>query len=186
MGEIQIQTAEPLIPESTLLEVDIAIEKLKEYKSPGIEQIPAQLIQDGGNSLLTEIYKLVLAIWKKEMLPEQWKEFIIVPMYKKGEKTNCSNYRGISISLTSYKILSNIILGRLTPYVEEIIEDHQCGFRCNRLTIDQTFCIRQILEKKWGYDNTIINYSYISKKHTIRLREKFYITFLLNSISPRN
>ena len=50
--------------------------------SPGIDQIPAELIQDGGNSLLTEIYKLVLAIWKIEMLTEQWKESIIVPIYK--------------------------------------------------------------------------------------------------------
>ena len=80
------------------------------------------------------------------MLPEHWKESIIVPIYKKGEKTNCSNYRGISLLLTCYKILSNIILGRLTPYVDEIIGDHQC-FRRNRSTIDQIFCIRQILEK---------------------------------------
>ena len=142
VGEIQIQAAEPLIPEPALLDVEIAIEKLKKYKSPGIDQILAELIQDSGNSLLTEIYKLVLPIWKKEMLPEQWKESIIVPIYKKREKTNCSNYRGISLLLTSYKILSNIILGRLTPYVDEIIGDHQCGFRRNRLTIGQIFCIR--------------------------------------------
>ena len=77
VGEIQIQTAEPLISEPTLLEVEIAIEKLKKYKSPGIDQIPADLIQDGGNPLLTENYKLVLAIWKNKMLPEQWKESII-------------------------------------------------------------------------------------------------------------
>ena len=132
-----------------LLEFEIAIEKLKKYKSPGIDQIPAELIQDGGNSLLTEIYKLVLAIWKNEMLPEQWKESIIVSIYKKGEKINYSNYRGISLLLTSYKILPNIILRRLTPYVDEIIGDHQCGFRRNRSTIDQIFCIRQILQKKW-------------------------------------
>ena len=89
------------------------------------------------------------------MLPEQWKESIIVPIYKKGGKTNCSNYRGISLLWMSYKIWSNIILGRLTPYVDEIIGDLQCGFRCNRSTIDQIFCIRQILEKKWEYDGTI-------------------------------
>ena len=57
--EIQTQTAKPLIRESTLLEVEITIEKLKKYRSPGIDHIPAGLIQDGGNSLLTEIYKLV-------------------------------------------------------------------------------------------------------------------------------
>ena len=132
VGGIQIQTAEPLIPKPTLLEVEITIGKLKKYKSPGIDQIPAELIQDGRNSLLSEIYKLLLAIWKNDMLPEQWKESIIVPIYKKGEKTNCSNYRGISLLLTSYKILSSIILGRLTPYVDEIIGDHQSL----KLTVD--------------------------------------------------
>ena len=106
-------------------------------------------------------YSSKYGIWKKEMLPEQWKESIIVPIYKKGEKTNCTNYRGISLLLTSYKILSNIILGRLTPYVDEIIRDHQCGFKCNRSTIGQIFCIRQILEKNWEYDGRVAytNYS---------------------------
>jgi hypothetical protein len=60
-------------------------------------------------------------------MPEQWKESIIEPIYK-GDKTDCSNYRGISLLPTSYKILSNILLSRLTPYVKEIIWDHQCGF----------------------------------------------------------
>ena len=57
------------------------------------------------------------------MLPQEWKESIIVPIYKKAEKTKCSNYRGISLLLMSYKILSNIILGRLTSFVDEIIGD---------------------------------------------------------------
>jgi len=61
-------------------------------------------------------------------LPEQWKQLIIVPIYKKGDKTDCSNYRGISLLSTTYKILSNILLSRLTPYAEEIIGDHKCGF----------------------------------------------------------
>ncbi|KAJ4433289.1 hypothetical protein ANN_15548 [Periplaneta americana] len=137
--EIEIQTAEPFIPEPTLSEVEIAIENLKKYKSPGIDQIPAELIQEGGSALYSEIYKLVLAIWEKEIVPEKWKESIIVPIFKKGDKTNCGNFRGISLLLTSYKILSNILLRRLTPYVDEIIGDHQCGFRRNRSTIDQIF-----------------------------------------------
>ncbi|KAJ4436360.1 hypothetical protein ANN_18992 [Periplaneta americana] len=72
--EIQIQTAEPFIPEPTLSEVEIEIENLKKYKSPGIDQIPAELIQEGGRALSSEIYKLVLAIWEKEIVPEQWKD----------------------------------------------------------------------------------------------------------------
>jgi len=80
------------------------------------------------------------------------KESIIVPTHKKGDKTDCSNYRGISLLPTTYKILSNILLSRLILYAKEIIGDHQCGFRRNRSTIDHIFCIRQILEKKWEYN----------------------------------
>jgi hypothetical protein len=151
----EIHTAKPLVPEPSSFEVEIAIEKLKRYKSPGIDQIPAELIQAAGNTLHSEIHKLINCMWSKEELPEQWKESIIVPIYKKGDKTDCSNYRGISLLSTSYKILSNILLSRLTPYVDKIIGDHQCGFQRNRSTTDQIFCILQILEKIWDYNGTV-------------------------------
>jgi hypothetical protein len=56
---------------------------------------------------------------------------------------------------TTYKILSSILLSRLTPYAEEITGDHQCGFRRNRSTTDHIFCIRQIFEKKWEYNEAV-------------------------------
>jgi len=56
---------------------------------------------------------------------------------------------------TTYKTSSNILLSRLTPYVEEVIGDHQCGFRRNRSTTDHIFCIRQILEKKLKYNEVV-------------------------------
>jgi hypothetical protein len=76
------------------------------------------------------IILLPISIWSKEELPEEWKELILVPIYKKGDKTKCSNYRGISLLPTMYKILSSILLSRLTPYAEETIVrgNHQCGF----------------------------------------------------------
>jgi len=64
---------------------------------------------------------LIIAIWNKEELPEEWKESVIVPIHKKGDKTECNNYRGISLLQTTYKILSNILLSRLIPYAEEIM-----------------------------------------------------------------
>ena len=82
-------------------------------------------------------------------------ESIIVPIHKKGDKTDCNNYRGISLLPTTYKILSNILLSRLIPYAEEVIGDHQCGFRRDRSTTDHIFCIRQILEKKWEYNEAV-------------------------------
>jgi hypothetical protein len=56
---------------------------------------------------------------------------------------------------TSYIILSNIFLSRLSPYIDEIIGDHVCWFFHNRLTAGQIFCICQILEKKWEYNETV-------------------------------
>jgi hypothetical protein len=54
-------------------------------------------------------------------LLEKWKESVIVPIYNKGDKTDCSNYRGIPHLSTTYKILPSILSSRLTPYAEEII-----------------------------------------------------------------
>jgi len=87
-------------------------------------------------------------------LPEEWKESIIVPIYKKGDKTDCNNYRGISLLPTTYKILSNILLSRLITYAEETTGDHQCGFQRDRPTTC-IFCIHQILEKKWEYEEAV-------------------------------
>jgi len=78
-----------------------------------------------------------------------WKESVIVPIHKKGDKTQCNNYSGIPLLRITYKILSNILLSRLIPYAEEIMGDHQCGFRRNMSSTDHIFCIRQIIEKKW-------------------------------------
>jgi hypothetical protein len=78
-----------------------------------------------GETLYSEIHRLIWSIWNKQELPHQWKESI-VPIYKKGDKTDCNNYRGIS-----------------------------GGFRCNKSTIDQIFYVWQILEKKWEYNGTV-------------------------------
>jgi hypothetical protein len=61
----------PLVPEPSSSEDEIPIEKLKRYKSPGIDQIPAELIQAGGNTLRSEIHKLINCVWNKEELPEK-------------------------------------------------------------------------------------------------------------------
>jgi hypothetical protein len=72
-------------------------------------------------TLQSEIHKLVNSIWTKEELADQWKASIIVPIYERGDKTDGSYYRGISLLPTSYKSLSNILLSRVSPYVDEII-----------------------------------------------------------------
>jgi hypothetical protein len=76
--QIEVHTAEPLVPGPSCLEVEIAIAKLKKYKSPGSDQIPADLIQAGCEILLSVIHKLINSVWNKEELPDHWMEFIIV------------------------------------------------------------------------------------------------------------
>ena len=80
------------------------------HKSPGIDQITAELFKAGGGTIRCAIYKLIITIWNKEELPGEWTESIIVPIHKKGDKTDCNNYMGISLLPTTYKILSNILL----------------------------------------------------------------------------
>ena len=106
----------------------MAIEKLKRRKSPVIYQIPVEVIKAGSRTICSEIHKIINLIQNKEELIEEWKENITVRIYKMGDKIYYSIYRGISLLSATYKILSNILLSRLTTYAEEIIGDHQCGF----------------------------------------------------------
>jgi hypothetical protein len=124
-------------------------------------------------------------IWNKEELPHKWKESIVIPIHKNGNKTECSNYWGISLLPTSYNILSNILLSRLIPYADEIIGDHQCGFQHNRSTIDQIFYIRQILEKKWEYNGTVHQLSVDFKKAYDSVRRVVLYNILIEFGIPR-
>jgi len=137
--QTEIHTAGPLVPESSAPKVGLATESLKSHISPGTDQIQAELINAEGKTIRFEIHKLIIPIWNKEELPEEWKELIIVPIYKKGDKIDCSNYRSISLLPTTYKILFNTLFSRLIPYAEEITGDHQCGFRSSRSTY-HIFC----------------------------------------------
>jgi hypothetical protein len=95
------------------------------------------------------------SICNKEELAEQWKKSVIAHIYKKNDKTGCGNYRGILLLSATYKTVSNIRLSKLTPYVDEIIGDRQCGFRRNRSTIIKIFCVRQIMEQNWEHSGTV-------------------------------
>ena len=153
--QTEIHTAESLASEPSAFEVELAIEKLKSYKSPVIDQIPAECTKVEVRTIRLDIHKLTDSVWNKEELPEKWKDSVIVAICKRGDKTYRSNYRGTSLSPTTYTILSNILLSRLTPYAEEIIGDHECGFWCNRSTTDHIFCSCQTLEKIWEYHEAV-------------------------------
>jgi hypothetical protein len=80
--------AESLVPEPSLVEVEIGIGKLKCFESPGTDQIPVEMIKVGSETLSTETHKLICCIWNKEKLSQQWKEAIVVPIHKRGDKAD--------------------------------------------------------------------------------------------------
>jgi hypothetical protein len=82
--QLEIHTAEPLVPGSSHLEAEIAIAKCKKYKSAGSHQILTVLIQAGGEILLLAIHKLINFIWNEEEMPDQWKEsmsILLIPIH---------------------------------------------------------------------------------------------------------
>jgi len=125
-------------------------------------------------------------IWEKEKLTNQWKEGIICPMYKKGDRLDCTNYRPITLLNAAYKIFAIMLNHRLVDIVETELGDYQSGFRPNRSTIDNIFMIRQIIEKCYEYNIDIHNI-YIDYTHAFdsMKRNKILNSLIQYKIPPK-
>ena len=93
------------------------------------------------------IHKLCRRIWETEQIPDDWGKAVIVPIFKKKDKLDCANYRGISRLSLIGKVFCSIIHSRMKKTTEEILSESQAGFRPGRSTADQLFSLRQITEK---------------------------------------
>ncbi|WP_346303773.1 reverse transcriptase family protein [Pantoea sp. Morm] len=167
---------------------DIAdiISKLKNYKAAGSDSITAELFKAAGPVLVSEMYELVFHIWQEEKIPCKWKESLVIPIYKrKGDPTECSNYRGISLLNVAYKIFAIALYNRLVPYMEKIVDDYQAGFRKNMSTIDQIFTLKQVGEKmtEFGHSLWVLFVDFEAAYDTVS-REELYRAMLEMNI-PR-
>ena len=107
------EISEVAVQELTIEDVKKAIRNLKNNKTAGTDGMQLELIKRGGNKLLNSMYELVRQIWDEERIPEEWKETITVPIHKRGNRDRCENDTGIALGNAAYKILSNIILGKI-------------------------------------------------------------------------
>uniref|UniRef100_A0A8C9SDP7 Reverse transcriptase domain-containing protein n=1 Tax=Scleropages formosus TaxID=113540 RepID=A0A8C9SDP7_SCLFO len=109
----------------------MAMKQLKHGKATGVDGIPPEVWKDGGSVLHTKLRKLFVHCWEQGKLPQDLREAVISTLYKnKGDKSECSNYRGITLPSIAGKILARILLNRLVPAVtEEHLPESQCGFR---------------------------------------------------------
>ena len=133
----------------TLEEVKKAICQMNPRKSPGIDGIPAEVYQYGGEKETVCLHDLFTKCWEQGLVPQDLRDAIIVSLYKnKGVKSDCSNYRGITLLSIAGKVLACLMLNRLIPTIaEENAPESQCGFRANRGTTGVVFVLRQIQEK---------------------------------------
>lgn len=135
----------------TVEEIQEIIRKLKNDKSPGSDQITAEMFKYGGIKLEQQIQKLIKEIWLKEQLPNDWTEAILCPIYKKGGRGKCENYRGIALLNVVYKILAIHVKNRITTKMEDETGEYQCGFRQGRGVIDQIYLLREIQSESYEY-----------------------------------
>ena len=128
-------------------EVTAAIKKLTDNKAPGYDNTTAEELKATGEIGVDVLHRLCNIIWKTEVFPDDWGKAIITPIYKKKDKLDCGNYRGISLLSHAGKIITTIIQRRILKRAEEVISESQAGFRPGRSTVDQLFTLRQIAEK---------------------------------------
>ena len=139
----------------TVTETRKAIQHLSSGKAPGTDTIPTEVYKAGGLSMAEKLTELFQCMWRKEAIPQDFKDASIIHLYKrKGNPQVCDNHRGISLLSVAGKILAKILLNRLDAHLDKagLIPESQCGFRKDRGTIDMIFTARQL-------QDVIIHYS---------------------------
>jgi len=102
----------------TKTEIKLALTQLKNGKAIGLDNINLEVLKADPEITVEMLYPLVEKIWKEEKIPEEWDEGLIIKIPKKGDQTNCNNWRGVTLLSTPSKIPTRIILNRIQDTVE--------------------------------------------------------------------
>jgi Reverse transcriptase (RNA-dependent DNA polymerase) len=127
-----------------------AIKQISSGKSPGVDSIPPKIYSEGGKKLVRRLTGLFLKILDKESVLQDFKDALIVHIFKrKGDCACCDDHRGISLLSIAGKILARVTLSWLSAHVHlhEVLPESQCGFRAGRGFADMIFAARQVQEK---------------------------------------
>jgi hypothetical protein len=129
-------------------EVQKVIAGLKSNKSPGEDLILNEFIKTSANMLITFYTNLFNTVFESGEVPEAWTSGLIIPIYKKGDPTDPSNYRGITLVSALGKVYTKLLNDRLDKFAEKygIIKDSQGGFRKHNSTIDQVFVLQTLID----------------------------------------
>ena len=138
-------------------EVQRAIDAFKRNKGPGSDGITGEMLQAGGEPLARQIYELCNKAWHEGTIPEEWTKSILVPIPKKGDLSQCSNYRTISLINHTGKVFLTVLLNRLKSQLDPYLSEEQAGFRKDRSTIHQILTLRLLAEKAKRQGRKIYN-----------------------------
>jgi hypothetical protein len=128
-------------------EIRKALREIAGNKATGVDELPIELIKAAGEATITALTALCQQIWESNVLPQEWRGSLFLPLLRKGDLRWCSNYRTIALIPHASKIILRIVQGRLATYIEREISDEKAGFRKDRGTRDQIANIRWILER---------------------------------------
>ena len=113
-------------------EVQAAVQPLRKGRSAGVDNIPAELVQAGGEDVITGLTTICNKFRQTGEWPTPWTQTLVITLPKKGNLQQCPNYRTISLISHPSKGMLKIILNRLKPQAEKIIAEEQAGFRAGR------------------------------------------------------
>ena len=116
--------------------------------APGIDGIAAGLLKMGGDRVRWWLVELFLRIWESGAVPAEWSVGVVVPIFKKGDSTLPSNYRGITLMVVAAKVLERVVLNRIRSDREKRCRETQAGFRAGRSCGEQIFSLRRVLEER--------------------------------------
>ena len=134
-------------PDILECEVKWALESITMNKASGDDGIPVELFQILKDDAVKVLHSICQQIWKTQQWPQDWKRSAFIPIPKKGNAKECSNYHTIALISHTSKVMFKILQARLQQYVNYELPDVQAGFRKGRGTRDQIANIRWIMEK---------------------------------------
>ena len=138
----------PLKPDILECEVRWALESITTNKATGRDGIPVELFPILEDDAVKVLHSRCQHIWKTQQWPQDWKRSVFIPIPKKGNAKECSNYRTIALTSHASKVMLKILQARLQQYMNRELPDVQAGFRKGRATRDQIANIRWIIEKE--------------------------------------
>ena len=145
-------------------EVRRCVKRLKTRKAPGVCGVMPEMLKTGREVVVKWLVKLFNLVWRVGVAPNDWRKALIIPIYKKGSRLECSNYRGISLLSVIGKMYARVLNDRIKLMTEGKAMDEQGGFRARRSCNDQIFAVRQVVEKTIEKDRVLYMAFVDSKK----------------------